>query len=280
VSAVSERSVPVADPAAEAPTGNPRFLGKTVLVTGSSRNIGRRVAERFALEGARVVLNAATSEDELTGTAEDLKRRGLVVFPVLADTGEGDAVRQLAARVAERWGDPDILVMCHAIRPRRALLEMTEEEWRTVLRANLDSTFHLCRTFLPAMVKRGGGAVVGFGGQTPGGSVLAANRSHVAAAQAGRSAFLRALIPELSPQGVRINFISPGVMNTERTHPEWYPGTADGVPPQQRPELLSEIPLGRPGEPDEIADAVLWLCSDEARYVNGTTIGVNGGWRM
>ncbi len=256
-----------------------RFAGRVALVTGSSRNIGRAIAARFGEEGAMVAINARESEAELRETAEDFASRGFRVLPLLADVADRESVLAMVREVTEEFGGIDVLVMSHSVRPLRRFLEVTPDEWHAVMGVNLHSAFHLCQAVLPGMVERGGGSVIAIGGDFATGSSFASHntRPHVFSALAGRAALMRCLITEFAPYNVRVNFVSPGIIDTVRKHPEWYPVSAGN--PQQDQALLRTIPMGRPGQPVEVADAVLWLASDEAAYVNGTTISVNGGWR-
>lgn len=255
-----------------------RFEKNVAVVTGSSRNIGKSVASAFAREGAAVVLNAAESGDELENTSKELMVRGFSVHPVLADLSNPEGADRLVREAIDAYGRIDVLVICHSIRPVKSFEKLSVEEWHRVLDVNLSSKFYLLQSALPEMVKTGGGSmvVVGGGGSTPVGPMASRGRAHLNAPLAGSVALLHSLQREYAWKGIRINYVSPGITNTVRKHPEWYPGSPTGGP-QVDPELIKTIPLGRAGEPEEIANAVLWLASREASYVIGTTIAVNGG---
>lgn len=261
-----------------------RFTGKVALVTGSSRNIGKAIAERFASEGAAVVVNARSSQDELEATASEFEAQGYQVLPVLADVADPEAVNDMVAKGIDRFGKIDVLMINHSIRPLREFLKMTHDEWHFVCGVNLHSAMYLCQSVLPSMIEQGGGSIIAVGGDTGGAGRAGLHsyvRPHAFASLAGRTTLLRSLMREFAPKGVRVNFVSPGVMDTVRKNPEWYPADEEAdKPPQERRKVLQQIPVGRPGKPAEVADAVLWLASDEAEYVLGTTIGVNGGWGM
>jgi 3-oxoacyl-[acyl-carrier protein] reductase len=255
------------------------FDGKVALVTGSSRNIGRAIAERLARGGARVVLNASTSAAELQSTADAMERAGHDVLPLLADLADPAAVKRLMARIDETYGRVDILMITHSVRPLKPFLELSHEEWHEVMGINLHSAMYVCQAVLPGMVERGGGCIIATGGSE---SVTRAThfiRHHTFAALAAREQLLRGLMKEFGPQGIRVNFVSPGIIETVRMHPEWYPG-GGGAAPHKEPSLLAQIPLGRAGQPAEVAEAVAWLASDNAAYVTGARIAVNGGWGM
>jgi NAD(P)-dependent dehydrogenase (short-subunit alcohol dehydrogenase family) len=256
-----------------------RFEGKVALVTGSSRNIGKAIAEGFAREGASVVINASQSQDELDLTMGEFRERGYSVLPVLADLADRQAAFGIVDRTIDEFGKIDILMITHSVRPLRPFLEITEDEWHWVMGVNLHSKFHLLQAVIPKMLEQGGGHVIamGAGSHQHGGLNLPRPnpRSHAFAALAASNSLYLMLMREFAPHGIKFNFISPGIMDTFRKNPEWYPGGA-----QDDPEIIARIPAGRPGRPEELADAVLWLASDAAEYVWGTTLGVNGGWSV
>jgi 3-oxoacyl-[acyl-carrier protein] reductase len=250
--------------------------GKVALVTGSSRNIGRAIAEAFARRGARVVLNARASAGELEATAADMRAAGHDVLPVLADLADPAAVADLVERAQAAYGGIDVLMITHAVRPLKPFLELTQAEWHDVMATNLHSAMYVCQAVLPGMVERGGGCVICTGGHDRVPRASGATRHHTFASLAARDMLIKTLALEFGPAGIRFNFVAPGIVETVRKHPEWYPHGGDA--PHRSPTLLAQIPLGRAGQPEEVAEAVAWLASDEAAYVSGTTIGVNGGW--
>jgi 3-oxoacyl-[acyl-carrier protein] reductase len=251
------------------------FDGKVVLVTGSSRNIGKAIARKFAVEGARVVLNAKESADELAQADAEIRALGAETMATLADVADPVAVASLIDGVLDRFGRIDTVVLSHAVRPYRPFAEITHQEWHEVIGVNLHSAFYLCQAVLPGMAARGEGNIVAIGGDV---STVSTHypRSHAFAALAGQRAMLRTLVGEYGPHGVRINFVAPGVVDTVRKHPEWYPDAPRGGP-QTRSDVPSRIPMRRVGTPDEIADVVLFVTSDAASYLNGATIDVHGG---
>jgi 3-oxoacyl-[acyl-carrier protein] reductase len=260
------------------PPPSARFTDKVVVITGSSRNIGKAIATSFAREGASVVINAGHSAQELEETAAELQAAGHDVLPVLADLSEIEAVEDMIAAVLERFGRIDVLVLSHSSRPLTPLLETTPEQWHEQIAINLHSAMYLCRSVLPGMVQRGGGSVITVG--AAGRFVSAKYPRHAAfAALAGRRTLMASLLYEFAPHGIRFNSVGPGIMDTIRKNPEWYPDAPDGIP-QNNPAVLATIPLGRAGRPEEVASAVLWLASEEAEYVNGANIDVTGGWSM
>jgi NAD(P)-dependent dehydrogenase (short-subunit alcohol dehydrogenase family) len=255
-----------------------RFSGKAVLVTGSSRNLGLAIASAFAREGARIVMNASRSRQELEQAAGSLRAEGHEVIDELCDLGVPGEAEGLIDRVTARLGALDVLVICHSTRPLTPLLETGDEEWHEQVAINLHSAMYICRAALPGMVDSGGGSVITV---TNGGRFVSAKypRHAAFAALAGRKTLMQSLLYEFAPHGIRFNFVGPGIMDTLRKNPEWYPDVTHGTP-QEDPRVLATIPLGRAGRPEEVAAATLWLASDEAAYVNGATIDVTGGWSM
>ncbi len=253
-----------------------RFKDKVVVVTGSSRNIGFAVARRFGEEGAKVVINAAHSTDELKEAESQLKAAGIDVCAVLANTAHQEEAERLIATAVETWGRLDSLCLIHSTRPLIDFMDITPELWHEVIGTNLHSHFYLCKAAVPHLVATGNASIIAIGGGGHSGPI-SARRAHAFAGGAGKTAMLQTLAHEIAPLGVRVNFVSPGVMDTFRKNPEWYPGSPpEGV--QWTPSTLARIPMGRPGTVDELASAVLFLASDEASYSVGTTITVAGGW--
>jgi 3-oxoacyl-[acyl-carrier protein] reductase len=253
-----------------------RFSDRVVVITGSSRNIGATTARRFAAEGAKVVLNAATSAVELQTTAAAMTADGYNVRAVLADVATEDGSNLLIAEAVRAFGRLDVLVINHSVRPRLAFADMSPDDWHEVIGINLHSAFYLCRAAVPHLAATRKGSIIALGSASH--RVIANARAHAFAGLAGRNAFLRTIAHELTPQGVRVNFIEPGVMDTVRKNLEWYPG-APPEGPQWAPEILAQIPMGRPGSTDELASAILFLASDEASYIVGATLEVTGGWK-
>ncbi len=250
-----------------------RLQGKTALVTGASRNIGRAIALAFAAEGASLVLNTRVNQDELEAVAAECRKAGVRVVPVLADIADSVAVEAMVARGLAELGAIDVLVCNAAIRPHKSLADTSLEEWRRVLGVNLDSAFYLTRAVVPRMKERRSGCIIAIGGQS---SITGrTNTAAVTAAKHGLLGLVRSLAAELGPSGVRVNMVIPGTMDTERRYSEWYPEHREAPPAS--PEQLKQIPLGRLGRPEEIADACVYLASDAATYVTGDTIRVMGG---
>jgi 3-oxoacyl-[acyl-carrier protein] reductase len=250
-----------------------RLQGRTAFVTGASRNIGRAIALAFAAEGADLVLNTRANRDELEAVADECRKHGVRVAPVLGDIGDAAAVEAMVKEGMAALGPIDVLVCNAAIRPHKAITETSLEDWHRVIAVNLHSAFYLTRAVVPGMKARGRGSIIALGGQSSltgrGGTAA------VTAAKTGLLGLVRALAAELGPSGIRVNMVVPGTIDTERRYAEWYPEFRQAPP--GAPERLQRIPLGRLGRPEEIAEACLFLASDASAYITGDTIRVMGG---
>jgi 3-oxoacyl-[acyl-carrier protein] reductase len=250
-----------------------RLRGKTALITGASRNIGRAIALAFAAEGADLVLNTRVNREELDAVAAECRKAGVRAVPALADIADAAAVDSMVKQALADLGAIDVLVCNAAIRPHKAVTETSLEEWHRVLGINLHSAFYLARAIVPAMKERKRGSIIALGGQSS--LTGRPNTAAVTAAKTGLLGLVRALAAELGPFGIRANMVIPGLMDTERRYAEWYPEFRQSPP--SAPEQLKEIPLRRLGQPEEIADACVFLASDAAAYVTGDSIRVMGG---
>jgi 3-oxoacyl-[acyl-carrier protein] reductase len=247
-------------------TDSARELDGTVaVVTGSARNIGRAIALQLADAGAAVVINAKTSREAAEATAGEIGAKGGQALVHLADVTDPDQVDAMVAAAVERFGRLDILVNNAALRRNAPITEISYDDWREIVASILDAAFLCCRASVPQLGRHGRGAIVNIGGVA--GHAGVGGRSHVVAAKAGLAGLTKGLADELALQGVTVNCVAPGYIQTERDH----------IPPhfQTRP-----VPLGRPGQPDEIAAMVRYLCGPTARYITGQVLHVNGGWYL
>jgi len=250
-----------------------RLEGRTALITGASRNIGRSIALAFAAEGADLALNTRANREELDAVAAECAKAGARVVPLLADISDADAVETMVARALADLGPIDILVCNAAVRPHKALTETSIEDWHHVVSVNLHSAFYLARAVVPGMKERGRGSIIALGGQSS--LTGRPNTAAVTAAKTGLLGLVRALAAELGPFGIRVNMVVPGFIDTERRYADWYPEFRQAPP--GGPEQLKQIPLRRLGRPEDIADACVFLASDAASYVTGDTLRVMGG---
>jgi len=239
------------------------LAGKVALVTGAARNIGRAISCSLAAGGASVMVNARTSRAEAEKTAEMIGPRAALHF---ADVTKPDEVKALVEATVQRFGRLDFLVNNAAVRYETAFSSITFAEWRQVLAIVLDGAFLCAQAALPHLIRAGGGTIVNIGGQT--GHKGAAERAHVITAKAGLAGMTKALALDLAPHRITVNCVVPGAIESQRGLP--------GVP--ERPaDRRAPPPIGRRGEPEEIAAMVRMLCGPDARYITGQAIHVNGG---
>ena len=250
-----------------------RLAGKRAFITGASRNIGRAIALAFAAEGADLVLNTRTNREELDGVAAECRKAGVRAVSVLGDIADAGAVDAMVKQGLAELGAIDVLVCNAAIRPHTSVTETSIEDWHRVMGVNLHSAFYLARAVVPGMKERRQGSIIALGGQSS--LTGRANTASVTAAKTGLLGLVRALAAELGPFGIRANMVIPGTMDTERRYAEWYPEFRQAPP--GAPEQLKQIPLGRLGRPEEIADACVFLASDASSYITGDEIRVMGG---
>lgn len=239
------------------------LAGKVALVTGAARNIGRAIARSLAAGGASVMVNARTSRAEAEKTVEMIGSNAALH---IADVTKPAEVKALVEATVQRFGRLDFLVNNAAVRFETSFASISFEEWRKVLGIVLDGAFLCAQAALPHLVKAGGGTIVNIGGQT--GHRGAAERAHVITAKAGLAGMTKALAMDLAPHGITVNCVVPGTIEAQRGLP--------GVP--DRPaHRMTVPPIGRRGEPEEIAAMVRMLCGPDARYITGQAIHVNGG---
>ena len=251
-----------------------RLEGKTALITGASRNIGREIALTFAREGADLVLITRASQAELDEVAGKCRELGGKTHRVIADVSDSASVSKMVEEGIEALGKIDILVNNVAVRPHKPILEITDEEWHNTLGINMHAAFYLCRAVLPGMMERKTGSIIALGGQSaitgrPGTSI-------VTTAKTGVLGLIRAVAAEMAPYNIRANMVNPGSTDTSRGNPEWYPEFQAGVE-RGSSEHLKEIPMGRQGTVQDIANACLFFASDESSYITGDSVNVMGG---
>lgn len=245
------------------------LAGKVALVTGGARNIGRAISRSLAAGGASVMVNANTSRDLARETVKMIEEAGGTAALHFADVTDSQAVARMVDETVKRFGRLDILVNNAAVRVETPFAEMKLDEWRRVLAIVLDGAFLCTQSCLPHLVRSGSGAVVNIGGLT--GHKGALNRAHVITAKAGLAGMTKALALDLAPHNITVNCVVPGTVDTQRGLP--------GAP--ERPDYRRSVPpLGRRGEPEELAAMVRMLCGPDARYVTGQSIHVNGGGLM
>jgi 3-oxoacyl-[acyl-carrier protein] reductase len=234
--------------------------GKAALVTGASRGIGRAIAQELAAGGASVVIGYRSGKDEAEALATEIGARA-----VQADVSSAED----AARLVEEAGDLDILVNNAGLTRDGLLARMSDDDWRTVIDTNLSSVFYTCRAVSRPMMKKRGGSIVNIS------SIVGVHgnwgQTNYAASKAGIIGFTKSLARELGSRGVRANVVAPGYVKTQLT---------DVLPEEATAAMLQQTPLGRLGEPEDIAGAVRFLCSDAAAFITGEVLLVDGGLGM
>jgi 3-oxoacyl-[acyl-carrier protein] reductase len=237
--------------------------GRVALVTGAARNIGRLMALDLADAGAAVVVHARRSKAEADAVADEITAGGGKAKAILADVTDPQSVQALVQASVEQFGRLDIVVNSAAVRRETAFETMGLAEWREVVSTILDGAFLTTQAALTHLKRSDQAAIVNIGGLSA--HTGAAGRAHVVAAKAGLSGLTRALAHELAGDGVTVNCVSPGMIDTVR----------DGPEPSHH---AGRLPLvGRMGTPQEVASLVRYLCGPAARYITGQTIHVNGG---
>ena len=251
-----------------------RLEGKTALITGASRNIGREIALTFAREGADLVLNTRASHAELDEVAGKCRELGVKTHTVIADVSDSASVSKMVEEGIQALGKIDILVNNVAVRPHKPILEVTDEEWHTTLGINMHAAFYLVKAVLPGMMERKSGSIIALGGQSAitgrPGTIM------VTTAKTGVLGLIRAVAAGMAPYNIRANMVNPGSTDTSRGNPEWYPEFQAGVD-RGSDEHLKSIPMGRQGTVQDIANACLFFASDESSYITGDSVNVMGG---
>ena len=243
--------------------------GKVAIVTGSGRNIGRATALELARRGANVVVNARSNQTEADAVAGEIEALGGKAIAAIADVGVQEQVNAMVKAALDAFGRVDILINNAGLRAADSITDMTVEQWRSVMAVNLDGPFFASQAVIPGMIERGWGRIINVSGLNA--FKGRADWAHICASKMGALGLTRALAAELAEHNILVNHIVPGAFDT--TPP---PGQADAFagPPATR---AVGIPVGRLGLPEEIATTCAFLASDDASFITGQTIHVNGG---
>lgn len=241
---------------------------KVALVTGASRGIGAAIADQLGAAGA-IVVGTATSEAGAAKIAERLQTAGIRGAGKVLDVNDADSVAALLAEIQEAFGAPAILVNNAGITRDNLLMRMSDDEWFDVINTNLSSVYRLSKAVLRGMMKARSGRIINISSVV--GSMGNPGQSNYAASKAAVAGFARSLAAEVGSRGITVNTVAPGFIDTDMTRV---------LGEEQKQGLLSKIPLGRLGKPEEIAAVVAFLASDAGAYVSGETIHVNGGMYM
>jgi len=242
--------------------------GQIVLVTGASRGIGQAIALELGRQGAQVI-GTATSSDGAEKISQVLKENNLAGRGIVLDVNSTESIAAALSELEKSGATPSILVNNAGITRDNLLLRMTEEEWDAILDTNLKSVYRMTKACLRAMTKARWGRIISISSVV--GAMGNAGQTNYAAAKAGLIGFTKALAREVGSRNITVNAVAPGFIDTDMTR---------ALPDAQKEALLKQIPLGRLGRAEEIAQAVAFLASPQAGYITGTTLHVNGGMYM
>ncbi|MFO0928515.1 MAG: 3-oxoacyl-ACP reductase family protein [Gemmataceae bacterium] len=245
-----------------------RLNGKTALVTGASRGIGRAIVLELAREGAKVALNYASSDDKAKEVADEIKKMGGTCLLCKANVSDSKEARAMVKQVADEFSHLDILVNNAGITRDKMLRQLTDEMWQEVIQTNLNAMFYCTSAAIPIMTAQSFGRIVNISSMN--GEIPAMGQANYCASKGGILAFTRTAALELSKSGITVNCVCPGFTETDMFA---------RVPADLQLQIKARIPLGRFAQPEEIAKAVIFLVAD-GDYITGSTIDVNGGAYM
>lgn len=240
--------------------------GKVALITGGSRGIGRAIALALAKGGADILLNYSRSDKQADEVKREIEKLGRKCVTVRADVSKFEQAQNLGKAVTNHFGKLDILINNAGVNRDRTLRRMTPEQWNEVIQTNLSSMFNCTKAVIETMIAQDGGVIVSVSSVI--GEMGNIGQANYAATKAGIIGFTKTMAKELAANNIRVNAIAPGFIETDML------GT---VPQDIRKQILTQIPLGRFGTPEEIALAVLYLCSPAASWITGITLRINGG---
>ena len=246
-----------------------RFDGKAAVVTGASRGIGRTVALRLAAEGAKVVVNYSGSQDKAEAVVEEIRAAGGEAFVFQANVSDADQVKDMMDETIKQFGSIDFLVNNAGITRDNLLMRMKEDEWDDVLSINLKGVFLCTKAVTRQMMRQRSGKIVNLASVV--GIVGNPGQANYVAAKAGVIGLTKTTAKELAARNILVNAVAPGFITTDMT---------DDLGDDMKEQLLLTIPLGKLGSAEDVANTVAFLLSDEAKYITGQTINVDGGMVM
>lgn len=244
------------------------LAGKIILVTGASRGIGAAIADTLGQAGARVIGTATQASGAEAITAR-FSAKGITGEGIALDVSNSTMIETVFDTITARVGAPVVLVNNAGIARDQLLLRMKASDWDDVLATNLSAVFHLSKLCIRGMMKARWGRIISIGSVV--GTMGQAGQANYAAAKAGLEGFSKSLAQEVASRGITVNMVSPGFIATEMT---------GALPADRQAAILAQIPVGVMGTPEDIAQAVLFLATDAARYITGVTLHVNGGMHM
>ncbi|WP_158737664.1 3-oxoacyl-[acyl-carrier-protein] reductase [Alteribacillus sp. YIM 98480] len=243
--------------------------GKSALVTGASRGIGRAIALELAKNGANVAVNYAGSAQKAEEVAAACKDYGVEAFAIQADVSKEDDVKAMIKEVTNVFGSIDILVNNAGITRDNLVMRLKEEDWDAVLDTNLKGVFQCAKAAARPMMKQRGGKIINIASVV--GILGNAGQANYTAAKAGVIGLTKTLAREFAPRSIQVNAVAPGFIATDMT---------EELQEDSKEALLQQIPLGVLGEPEDIAKTVRFLASEDAKYITGQTVHVDGGMAM
>ncbi len=241
---------------------------KITIVTGASRGIGAAIADVLGLKGATVI-GTATSEKGAQAITARMAEKGIQGEGMALNVVDAESVKQFIEAVQEKYGAPQILVNNAGITKDNILMRMSDDEWFDVINTNLSAIYRLSKACLRGMMKARWGRIVNISSVV--GQMGNAGQTNYSSTKAGVMGFTRSLAKEIGSRNITVNAVAPGFIDTDMTK---------DLPEDQKSVMLASIPLGRLGQPDEIAKVVSFLCSDDSSYITGETVHVNGGMYM
>ena len=240
--------------------------GKTALITGASRGIGKAIAHKFALEGADIAITNIADDEDFQATIKELGSHGVKVKGYVSNAASFEDSQRVADQIVKDFGRIDVLVNNAGITRDTLLMRMSEEQWDLVLTVNLKSVFNLTKAVLNTMLKQKSGSIINMSSVV--GVSGNAGQSNYSASKAGILGFTKSVAKEVGSRNIRCNAIAPGFIITEMT---------EKLPEDVKTEWANKIPLRRGGTPEDVANTALYLASDLSSYVSGQTIHVCGG---
>lgn len=243
--------------------------GKTAVVTGGSRGIGKAIALKLAEFGANIVVNYTSNAQSAEQTVEEIKKIGTDAIAVKANVANMNAVEELVKATEEKFEKIDILINNAGIERDKLLIKMTEEDWDKVMEVNLKGAFNCTKIIGRKMMRKRTGKIINISSVV--GLTGNVGQANYAASKAGLIGFTKSVAKELASRGITVNAIAPGFIQTDMT---------DALSENVKEKMLASVPLGRPGVTDDVANLIGFLASDSANYITGQVINVDGGMVM
>jgi 3-oxoacyl-[acyl-carrier protein] reductase len=242
---------------------------KTAIVTGGSRGIGRAIALQLASKGASIAVNYTSNKESADRVVAEIEELGAAAMAIKADVSNSEEVENLVKEVLNKFGRIDILINNAGVTRDNLLFRMTEKEFDEVLGVNLKGAFNCIKAVSRVMIKQRSGKIVNVSSVV--GIIGNAGQSNYAAAKAGLIGFTKAAAKELAKRGITVNAVAPGFIETDMT---------SRLPEKVKEAFIKEIPMSRPGKPEDVAKAVLFLTSEYSDYITGQVINIDGGMVM